>query len=237
MLHRMTPNYQIIKRNIVIILSIIFIILLIKNASAKNYDIQQIQLEKEKLYNQVLYLENEFYELQQTNKLLKCELELQPNEEQIFYDIPLTHEQQLYIYKTCQDYDMDYKMFLGVLKLESNYNVNCDTPNYSNGKIVSRDRGISQINSLYEHWYAELAGLDKWDIFNFEDNIRMGIAGLAFYQNYWKSKGITDNIELQIRTLNSYNMGQPGFERFEKTTGKISRYYDQIVFNNIDSLN
>lgn len=151
-------------------------------------------------------------------------------QEIIYYDIPLSEELQKFTYETCQEYDIEYELALAVMQLESDFDINCVSYNKKNGKIISKDRGLFQINSVYEDWYAELAGLEKtgYDVFNPYDNIRMGIAGLAYFKERWKHIENVD--ERNIRMLNSYNAGEVGYKRYIKRTGKISRAYDKRIF-------
>jgi soluble lytic murein transglycosylase-like protein len=152
------------------------------------------------------------------------------------YNIPLSKDIQEYIYNTCKEFDIEYEIALAVINLESSYDSNNISNNYKNGKIISKDRGLFQINSRYEAWYAELAGLNSYNIFDSKNNIRMGIAGLSYYKQYWINKGIKDKKTLQIKMLNSYNAGIYGYENIVKKSGKISRSYDRIIFQNKDRL-
>ena len=172
-------------------------------------------------------IDNEIRELK--NKITKEEITI--------YDIPLLKELQRYTYIICKEFDVNYELALAVMKLETGhtFDIKCVSKNYKNKKVVSLDRGLFQINSNYEAWYAELAGLKEWDVFNPYDNIRMGVAGLRHYKGLWEDK-VDDVDELKIRTLNSYNMGHSGFIKYENNTGKISRAYDRRIFEYKENL-
>ena len=151
--------------------------------------------------------------------------------EYVYYnDIPLNVEQQMYLYNICKYYNFEYELALGVIQLESNFDSTCITYNKkANGEIISEDRGLFQINSLYEEWYAKLAQLEEWDVFDYKDNIRMGLAGLAFYKEYWENQNI-DKDKLDLYMLNSYNLGIEGFKEYMRYNNTISRTYDRLIY-------
>jgi len=139
----------------------------------------------------------------------------------IYYDIPLTIIEQEYIQDLCNQNNLSYELVLAVVKLESGYNKDLLSP--------TNDGGLFQINLNYADFYAQLAGLENYDVFNFEDSCRMGIAGLKYYKNYWIEQGIIDDETLYFYMLNSYNMGTNGFISYVRTTNQISRSYDRLV--------
>ena len=144
-------------------------------------------------------------------------------------DVPLNYTLQKYTYDTCSEYDIDYDTVLGVIKLESDFDAECVSLNKdNNGNVLSKDEGLMQINSFHTHWYAELAGLEKYDSLDPYDSIKMGIAGLAFYRDYWEGEGIEEP-ELTIYMLNSYNMGIGGYRSYLKRSENISRSYDRVA--------
>lgn len=233
------------QRRIIFLFVIIFTImsLIIYNRNIKS-QLENIKIQNQeityqnnnlKYQNQKLEIKNN--KLEKNNTILRNVVNLElKDEESIFYDIPLTRQQQLYIFETCKEFNVNYKVFLGMLQLESNFKTDLVSYNKNNnGILLSKDRGISQINNRYEHWYAQLAGLEEWDVFDFEDCIRMGVAGLAYYVDYWRDS-VGDEKELYIRAMNMYNMGEFGFLSYERNTGMISRYYDRIVFNHKSKL-
>jgi hypothetical protein len=147
-------------------------------------------------------------------------------------DIPLFPTLQKYTYEVCKEYDIDYKTIIGVMATESNFNINNVSVNKdSNGNIVSRDEGLMQINSLYVYWYAELAGLEKYNTLNPYDSIKMGVAGLVFYRDYWINESINKS-DLTTYMLNSYNMGIQGYRDFLTKNSNINRNYDRAVILN-----
>lgn len=139
----------------------------------------------------------------------------------VYYDIPLAITEQEYIQDLCNQNNLSYELVLAVVELESGYNKNLLSP--------TNDGGLFQINLNYADFYAQLAGLEEYDVFNFEDSCRMGIAGLKYYKNYWIEQGITDDETLYFYTLNSYNMGANGYVSYVKTTNQLSRSYDRLV--------
>ncbi len=139
----------------------------------------------------------------------------------VYYNVPLTIIEQEYIQDLCNQNNLSYELVLAVVELESGYNKDLLSP--------TNDGGLFQINLNYADFYAQLAGLESYDVFNFEDSCRMGIAGLKYYKNYWIEQGITDDETLYFYTLNSYNMGINGYISYVRTTNQISRSYDRLV--------
>jgi soluble lytic murein transglycosylase-like protein len=178
------------------------------------------------------------YEMFVINNIKSCDSELvneAPKEYYPVYDIPLDSEIQHYLYEVCQEYDINFELALSVIWLESNFDVDCVSLNKRNGKVVSKDQGLFQINSLNTDFYAELAELNTYDIFDYKDNIRMGVAGLNYYKCRWIDK-ITDTNQLKIRFLNEYNMGSQGYKNYRNKTGKVSRAYDRKILNYKEAL-
>ena len=75
------------------------------------------------------------------------------------------------------------------MKAESDYNVNAIS--YDNSS-----KGIMQVQEKYTKSWAEMIGMEEYDLFNFEDNVKLGIAVLVNYRAYWQSQGITDSESL-----------------------------------------
>lgn len=215
------------------VLRTIFIIIFLVVICATIINIKAMA--KETFYSDIIYtISDETIETNQVNKIEVIEVstfEMHKPETEAepiipIYDIPFSTEFQEFTYIICKEEGISYKMAIAVVQLESNFNIKCVSNNYKNKKLVSQDRGLFQINSKYESWYAELAGLKEWDVFNAYDNIRMGIAGLSHYKRYWINKGIEDNTELKVKMLNGYNMGLAGHSK----VGYISRAYDRKIF-------
>lgn len=142
----------------------------------------------------------------------------------VYYDIPLNINEQEYLQNLCIQADLSYELVLAIVELESGYNKDLLSP--------TNDGGLFQINLGYADFYAQLANLENYDVYNFEDSCRMGIAGLKYYKNYWIEQGVTDQETLYFYILNSYNMGVNGYISYIRTTNQLSRSYDRLISKN-----
>lgn len=141
----------------------------------------------------------------------------------IYYsNIPLTIDEQYFIYNESIKKNVSYEMILSMMKLESNFD---------NSLIsVTNDYGIMQINKNFADWYAELAELETYNIRNFKDNVRMGISGIAFYCDFYRQKGMSEELVFYYG-LNSYNMGINGYKQYVSNNTNISRAYDRRILD------
>jgi soluble lytic murein transglycosylase-like protein len=216
------------KRKFVICITVVLIIvgIIINNINTKEAKTQIIeQVESSVVYVSEMTIQEEMFKIKNM-KVINTE----ESEPDIYYNISLSKELQKFTYDICQKYYIDFELALSVMWFESNFDINCVSYNKnSRGKVISKDFGIFQINSLYKGWYAKLARLSVYDVINPYDNIQMGIAGLAFYKNHWNKT--YDTTELKIRFINSFNMGIDGFKKYVRNTGKISRAYDRKILN------
>lgn len=143
------------------------------------------------------------------------------------YKIKLDKKIQQYLWDKCKKNNWSYDLILAQLNLESNLDPNCKSYN-SNG---TTDCGLAQINNEPDNmkWYGEeLAGIKKFDPFNPYHAIDACIAGMNFHRAYWKKQGITGE-NLVRYTLNTYNMGLGGFQKYLRNTGRSSRGYDREI--------
>lgn len=93
--------------------------------------------------------------------------------------MPIYH--QYYIFEKAKKSSFSMEFLFAVISLESNFDYTLTHYNKDkNGKVLSYDRGYFQMNNKYEEWYANLAGLIEYNVFDPYDNIKMGIAGLEF---------------------------------------------------------
>ena len=134
----------------------------------------------------------------------------------ITHDIPLTQQEQMFIYENCLKNNLSYEMVLGLIQLESNFKKDLVS--------ATDDYGIMQINKNYAEWYANLAKLEDYNLIDFEDNILMGIAGLKFYKEYYQSIEMPDEL-IFYYMLNSYNMGIVGYNNYVCDIRTFSREY------------
>lgn len=82
----------------------------------------------------------------------------------------------LFVEKYSKEYDVDKALLFAVIKAESNFNKNAES---SKGA-----KGLMQIMDDTAEWCASKAGIDEYDLFDPEDNIKIG----AFYLSYLLEK-------------------------------------------------
>ena len=148
------------------------------------------------------------------------------------YNINLSEENQNLIFQLCIKNEISYELVLAVFHYESKFNPNAI--NTSN-KDKSRDVGISQLNNRFTNTYrdyaikyCELSPSTKFDVVNVDHNIRAGIGILVYLRDYWKQRGVRDDL-LMIYVHNSYNLGIVGFQKYIKQTGNIDREYSRQI--------
>src|SRR5690554_3991470 len=107
------------QRRIIFLFVIIFTImsLIIYNKNIKS-QLENIKIQNQeityqnnnlKYQNQKLEIKNN--KLEKNNTILRNVVNLElKDEESIFYDIPLTRQQQLYIFETCKEFNVNYKV-------------------------------------------------------------------------------------------------------------------------------
>lgn len=155
-----------------------------------------------------------------------CSYSIEPEEPTVipvdYYLEGMTVELTEYLIEVCEEFDVKPILMYKLMKHESGLDSNNVSKNYRKQRVVSKDRGLCQINSKYEDWYAELAGLDEFDVFDPKDSIRMGTAGIANYKKYWKNRGKTGKTLIDY-ALSSYNRGVGG------THKKLGKAYINMV--------
>ncbi|MCR4434840.1 MAG: hypothetical protein QHH06_04820 [Clostridiales bacterium] len=161
------------------------------------------------------------------------------DEEMPVYNIKLDEKWQKLIYYLCKKNNLNYEMVLSFFEFESEgFNLSLICANRdSQGRVLSYDYGIAQINSreleaYRQHaiTYCELDRKVKFNPLNPDHGIRAGIGGLAFYRDYWKERGIADEKQLFEYSLNSYNMGADSYKKYVSYTGSTSRNYNRQIF-------
>jgi len=160
----------------------------------ENYYEDELSIAQDDVDTLTAILDNEISVLKESIDNLHSELL------KTFYmpNIPLNMEQQQYLYLQCDIYNVDYKLMLALIELESNYNPKAINHN-SNGTV---DKGLFQVNScnhstLNKHFGRELDYLDYYD------NVMAGV--------YYFSTIQTNNIK---ESLLRYNMGNNGSKNY-----------------------
>lgn len=133
------------------------------------------------------------------------------------YNVPLSKDLQIYIYKLSKDKKVPYELILGVMKTESDFNPKLSHKN-KNGSI---DFGIMQINTVHKDLCKQLGITDLFDPYQ---NTKVGIELLAnIYKNY-------PNVH---KATMVYNMGEFGAKRNWKV-GRGTTTYSRKVVKNIN---
>lgn len=127
-------------------------------------------------------------------------------------DIPMSRDLQEYAYNKCNEYGIDYNVFLSLIKRESNFN--------PNAKSKSGDYGLCQINKCNHAWMREVFG-NNWDPMNPYHSID----GSTYILNNIIN---TYNYKSYHTLLMGYNMGPGGAKKcFNK--GIYSSKYSRAI--------
>jgi hypothetical protein len=101
---------------------------------------------------------------------IEVETVTEPRKEEVtFYNVPLSEELQLHIFKECEKYNIAPALVMALIERESDFDVNALSP-YG-------DKGLMQVNPRWHTERAEKLGCT--DLFNPFDNITVGIDYLA----------------------------------------------------------
>ena len=107
---------------------------------------------------------------------------------------------------------------LGVIKQESDFDPNCVSINKRDGREVSRDLGLCQLNTKsYPDWVKKL-GISNFDPFNPKQNIRVAVFALDAY-------GVRDVHHM----LMCYNMGASAANARRREGIYTSEYSRKVV--------
>lgn len=115
-----------------------------------------------------------------------------------------------------QEYDLPAGLLLAVAETESDFDPDCKT-----GKCW----GLMQIHSSYAKEYAELAGLDEYDLFDPSDSMRIGAAMMDDYLTRYEG-------DLHY-ALMCYNLGEWG-AKAKRADGVQSTGYSRKVIGRMD---
>lgn len=223
-----------IKNILMIVLTIVIVYISIKyNSIIKDIEskyqqeYQELTTNNKQLENKIQELNLEIENLHRYKEIYEkiTSIDISSRTETRYYDIPLTASQQEFVQAVVEENGFGETYIYGLMQLESGFDVNAAS---------SSSYGIMQVNGEYADFYAELAGLKEYDLFNFEDNVRIGIACLKYIREYYISIGIDSQEELSKLILTAYNRGIKGTEKHIKKYGQIvSRYGDIVMLNKI----
>ena len=135
------------------------------------------------------------------------------------YDINLSLKLQKFAYNMCKKYNVPYLVFLGLMKVESNYRVEAKS---------KTGYGMCQINPSNLAYLKKKIGTT--DLFDPYQNIHAGVYWLSRYYKSWK--GSASGEELDLHAVNSYNWGEGRYRKYlkaEKGRDAYSWYYGKRV--------
>ena len=144
--------------------------------------------------------------------------------EYTYHYVNLTMPQQRFIQDLCFQYDFSYELILGIIYVESRFKR--DAVSYNNTSL-----GIMQVNKNYSDSFANMIGLEEYDLFDFEDNVILGFANLIYSRDYWINQGYTSNEDLTMLILASYNRGIGGTIKYIKNNGTSETNYAYNVLS------
>lgn len=115
-------------------------------------------------------------------------------EEVTYFDVPLSHSLQRYIYEVCADENVPVSLIIAMIDQESKFNP----------EVVSKtgDYGLMQINTINHEWLAEeYRTVDMLDPYQ---NVFCGIKVIGSYIQNYNDYGLA---------LMAYNMGDYGAKK------------------------
>jgi hypothetical protein len=118
------------------------------------------------------------------------------------YDLPLSIDLQRLIWELCKKYDLDYELMFGIIQTESDFNPKAIS--YDNSSM-----GLMQVNVRNTFYpMAKELGIQNANVFNPEDNIRVGIYYISTLKDAWKDETSGQNLIDHI--ILSYRFGVAG---------------------------
>ena len=134
------------------------------------------------------------------------------------YNIPLSEEEQKFAYSLCNQYGLEYELFLAVIRQESNFN-----PGVVGG---GNSYGLCQIHISNHANLRNILGIN--DFFDPYDNMTAGAYMLAHYFDAARKK-VSDEAEIEVYALNAYNMGESAYYSYCFSQGILHRGYSNSV--------
>ncbi len=156
---------------------------------------------------------------------IKVIQEEQKEEVRLYYNVPLHHELQDYIRDTCERYNVDIEVILGIMATESSFRNNAKSKNNSEGGYSV---GLCQLNENFTSWYSELTGLgEEFNIYCDQHNIWAGILVYKSYRDHWEKQRYTGETLNKLALL-SYNRGIGGAKKYVSRHGYENSYIDKV---------
>jgi soluble lytic murein transglycosylase len=124
------------------------------------------------------------------------------------------------VYRESEEYDLDYRFVLAVMKVESNFRLNA---------VSSRGaRGLLQVKPSLAKYIAEDVGI-QWrgakTLDEPEKNIRIGVHLLS---------GLLERFETTVVALHAYNVGPTRLRQKAGDKNKSPRGFSKIVLSEFD---
>lgn len=143
------------------------------------------------------------------------------------YNIPLSEDLQTYIWDICQEYNIEYELFLALIKQESNFNPKAVNKN-TNGTC---DLGIAQLNSVNHSYHSSLAGVSEkdFDPYNPYMNTKAALGHLRDLYESWSKHGYTGDA-LDYTVCGAYNRGTSGMQKYIASRGIKTDYAKNIIY-------
>lgn len=216
-------------KKLTVMLAIVTILLGINNVQlnsiveAKDENTKIIKYENDEIYKQLAESNSKLAKYESIlNTINNIDVLSENDYEYVYHYIDLTMPQQRFIQDLCFQYGFSYEFILGIIYAESRFKL--DAVSYNNTSL-----GIMQVNKNYSDYFANMIGLEEYDLFDFEDNVMLGFANLIYSRDYWINQGYTSNEDLTMLILASYNRGIGGTIKFIKNNGTFETNYAYSV--------
>lgn len=131
-------------------------------------------------------------------------------EEVTYFDVPLSHSLQRYIYEVCADENVPVSLIIAMIDQESKFNP----------EVVSKtgDYGLMQINTINHEWLAE--EYRTADMLDPYQNVFCGIKVIGSYIQNYNDYGLA---------LMAYNMGDYGAKKAWENGIKSTSYSESVL--------
>lgn len=138
----------------------------------------------------------------------------------------LNKSMQLVIYNTSKDYSLSYELLLSLYKVESNFDVKCESVSETN------DVGLGQVNKFWIKPLTEVFGY-KVDLTDFSTNVKASAYILSQNFKDWKKYEKIDSEKWYYLSVNSYNAGTSNINKRYVSRGKNirTREYGQLIMD------
>lgn len=136
--------------------------------------------------------------------------ELPELEEVFYYDVPLSHSLQRYIYELCSEENVPVPLVMAMIEYESSFNPEVVSP--------TEDYGLMQINKINHEWLKEEYRCA--DMLNPYQNVFCGIKIISKY---------IEKYEDYDKALMAYNMGEYGAKKAWENEVASTNYSTRIL--------